>query len=267
MARFYCLFMSMIVAVTVTCPAVAQITVQGNLAHDLPAEPGEVITGTVDVRNDTGTEQRARAYLRDYMFYADGTNSYGEPGQRPRSNASWVQFAPETVTIPPQSTATISYEITVPGSLDSLRGPGSYWSMLMIEAVPPESDGTGDADVGFRQVTRYGVQLATHVGQAPAEVSFDGVSLTRDDEEMPVFQVDVVNTGSRMIRPDVYMRLFNAEGEEFGPFQGVRYRIYPGTSVRQRIPLRDLPPGDYQALFVVDAGDDAVFGGQYELTL
>ena len=70
-----------------------------------------------------------------------------------------------------------------------------------------------------------------------------------------------------MLRPNVYMRLFAEDGTEFGPFEGVQFRLYPGTSVRQRIDLSSLKAGTYQALLVVDNGDDAVFGGQYELTL
>ena len=38
-------------------------------------------------------------------------------------------------------------------------------------------------------------------------------------------------------------------------------------SVQQRIDLSSLEPGTYQALLIVDDGDNAVFGGQYELTL
>jgi len=251
--------------------ASAQITVRGQLAHDLNAVPGQVVTGSISVDNETDQPQQARIYLRDYMFFADGTNAYDEPGTVERSNAPWVQFTPEALTVPPGSSAEVSYSIAVPDSADG----GSFWSMLMVEAIEPGSatstsgdDGEEERQVGFRQVTRYGVQLAVHLQEESVkEVAFDNIQLLADEEGQTWFLADVTNTGSLMLRPNVYMRIFAEDGSESGPFDGVQFRMYPGTSVRQRIDLSDLPAGTYQALLIVDNGDDAVFGGQYELTL
>lgn len=252
--------------------ATAQITVRGRLAHDIPATPGQPVTGQVIVDNETSEVQQARIYQTDYRFFSDGTNEYGAPGLLERSNAGWITYSPETMTIPPNGNVTLSYQVDVPASAE----PGTYWSMLMVESIDPGSaestlDDTPPAEreMGFRQVTRYGVQLATHVDEirAEANVEFSGVTLVAGEDGRTVFQADVTNTGARMIRPDVYMRLFDSEGTEFGPFNGTLYRLYPGTSVRQRLELVDVPAGAYQAVLIVDAGEDAVFGGQFELTL
>lgn len=254
-----------------TLPVQAQITVRGQLAHDLDVSPGQTVAGAVMVDNETRAVQQARVYLRDYHFQADGTNAYDEPGTTPRSNAPWVTFSPANLTVPPGSSVEISYSITVPEGVE----PGSYWSMLMVEAVDPSSaeSTTGDEaqqerQLGFRQVTRYGVQLAAHYRQAAVpEVAFENIQLLADEEGQTWFVADVINTGNLMLRPEVYMRVFAEDGAESGPFEGVQYRLYPGTSVRQRIDLSSLAPGTYQTLLIVDNGDDAVFGGQYELTL
>lgn len=252
-------------------PAGAQITVRGQLAHDLDVTPGQVVAGSVLVDNETQAVQQARVYLRDYDFQADGTNAYDEPGTTARSNAPWITFSPVNLTVPPGSSVEISYSISVPEGVD----PGSYWSMLMVEAVDPTSaeSTTGEEEpqerqLGFRQVTRYGVQLAAHY-RSPAvpEVAFENIQLLADEEGSTWFVADVVNTGNLMLRPEVYMRVFAEDGTESGPFEGVQYRLYPGTSVRQRIDLSALPAGTYQTLLIVDNGDEAVFGGQYELTL
>lgn len=252
--------------------ASAQITVRGRLAHDIPATPGQPVTGQITVDNETSEVQQARVYQTDYRFFSDGTNEYGDPGLLERSNARWITFSPETMTIPPNGNVTVSYEVSVPASAE----PGTYWSMLMVESIDPTSaestlgdEPPAEREMGFRQVTRYGVQLATHVDESRAEanVEFSGVTLVAGEDGRTVFQADIVNTGSRMIRPEVYLRLFNAQGAEFGPFNGTLYRMYPGTSVRQRLELVDVPAGAYQAILIVDAGDDAVFGGQFELTL
>ena len=247
----------------------AQIIVRGKLAHDLDAAPGQQVTGSVTVDNESDVLQEAKVYLTDYMFFADGTNDYAEAGTGARSNANWIRFSPETMTIPPKSSVVVNYQITIPEGSEA----GSYWSMMMVEgidALSAESSSAPETErqVGFRQVTRYGVQLAVHLSQdAEQNVAFDDIQLTVDEEGNTFFQVDVTNTGALMLRPNVYMRVFAADGEEFGPFEGTQYRMYPETSVRQRIDLSSLPPGTYQVLLVVDDGEDAVFGGQYELTL
>lgn len=145
----------------------------------------------------------------------------------------------------------------------------------MVESVDPNSaestvgeESEQESELGFRQVTRYGVQLAAHVREgALRDVAFDRIQLVADDDGHTWFHADVINTGTIMLHPEVYMRVFAADGSEYGPMEGVQYRLYPGTSVQQRIDLSDLEPGTYQALLIVDDGDDAVFGGQYELTL
>lgn len=261
-----CLF-----ALVSTATSQAQITVRGRLAHDLDVLPGQTVSGEVTIDNETNQAQQARIYLRDYLFFADGTNAYDPPGSAERSNAPWIQFSPENVTIPPGASATVSYSLSMPDSI----GTGSWWSILMVEGVDPNSaestvgeEAADERELGFRQVTRYGVQLASHVRTgSDRNVTFDRIQLVADEEGNTWFHADVINTGSLMMHPNVYMRVFAEDGSELGPFEGVQYRLYPGTSVQQRIDLSSLEPGIYQALLIVDDGDDAVFGGQYELTL
>ena len=260
-----------LLVILATTSSQAQITVRGRLAHDLEATPGQPVSGQVTIDNESDQPQQARIYLRDYLFFADGTNAYDPPGTTDRSNAPWIQFSPENLTIPSGASATVSYTISIPDSADA----GTWWSMLMVEGVDPNSaestvgeDVTQERELGFRQVTRYGIQLASHLRQgADRDVTFDRIQLVADEEGNTWFHSDVINTGSLMMHPNVYMRVFSGDGSEFGPFEGVQYRLYPGTSVQQRIDLSSLEPGTYQALLIVDDGDDAVFGGQYELTL
>ena len=48
-------------------------------------------------------------------------------------------------------------------------------------------------------------------------------------------------------------------------FETDRKRLYPGTSVRYSVDLTEVASGSYQALVVVDNGDEHVFGAQYGL--
>lgn len=249
----------------------AQVSVVGGLSYDRDARAGETYEGSFIVKNDSQEPQETKIYQRDYSFSADGRNFYGEPGSISRSNAGWIAFSPSYIMIPPSGSVTVTYQVRVPRDSSTVRLTGSYWSMLMVEAIPPGSPESsirrGDStSLALLQTVRYAVQIATHIANTGTRaVRFLDAKLIKQESGERVLQVDIENTGDRWMRPDFHVELFNANGESRGKIPGARFRIYPGTSVRQSIPLRDIPAGTYKALVVVDAGGDDVFGAQYTL--
>jgi hypothetical protein len=248
----------------------AQISVRGPLSNDIEVRPGAIYTGQVTVANETDTPQQARLYLTDYHFQADGTNDYATPGSTPRSNADWIQFTPSVLTLPPGESLPVQYTVTVPA--DSLDG--SYWSLLMVEAVPPGAPestlpgASAEPRYGVRPVMRYGIQIATHVqGTGAGSVRFANSQLVVVEGGVHQLVVDVANEGNRMIRPEVWAEVVDSNGASLGRLSGSTSRIYPGTSVRQTIPLGTLPSGQYSTLVVVDAGGDDVYGAEYEVEI
>jgi hypothetical protein len=249
----------------------AQISVIGGLSYDRDARAGEKYEGSFIVKNDTEEPQEAKIYQRDYTFSSDGTNVYGEPGKLARSNARWITFSPPYVLLPPHASITANYVVAVPKDSAAARLTGSYWSMMMVEGIPvgsPESSiRRGDSTkTGFFQNIRYAVQIATHItNTGNRAVRFIDAKLVKQETGERVLQVDLENTGDLFMRPDVYIELFDAGGQSRGKIPGARFRMYPGTSVRQTIQLKDIPAGTYKALVVVDAGGQDVFGAQYTL--
>lgn len=251
--------------------AAAQIAVIGSLSHDRDVVPGATYDGAVTVKNDTETEQEVKIYQRDYFFTSDGKNLYGDPGRLPRSNAPWITFAPSSTVLPPKGTANITYTVAVPP--DSVGRPlsGSYWSMLMVESLPPGSPESSlrrkdSTTVGLFQNIRYAIQIATHIANTGERMArFLDVKLTKNEEGKRMLQVDVENSGTLYMKPDVSVELFAADGQSRGKIPGGKFRMYPGTSVRHLLPLGEIPPGTYKALVVVDAGGADVFGAQYTL--
>ena len=241
------------------------IAVDG-LVHEQTAGPGETYTGTVTVRNAAAEPRRARLYQKDYLFYSDGTNIYGEPGGDERSNAPWITFGANYVEVPGQGSVEVEYTVNVPDDASLL---GSYWSLLMVEELPPgsEDDGTGRAAVqqsSVTQVLRYGVQMVTHIGNTgETAVTFAGKTLVEAGDGTRTLMVGVENTGERSMRPHVWVELHDPSGGRLGRFESAQRRLFPGTSVRFEVDLTDAPSGTYQALVVVDNGDEHVFGAQY----
>ncbi len=252
--------------------ATAQIYIGASLAHDREVSIGSSYEGTIPISNSTDEAVEVRLYITDYRFSADGYNWYDEPGTQDRSNALWIGFGNPIVTIPARSTMEVAYRVDVP---DDPNLEGSYWSMLMIEAISSESieSTLGDSEVsspqfGVRRRIRYGVQIATHVIETgQAVLSLASPELVENEVGGSRFSVIVENTGNRLAESHVYIDLFDSTGRNVGRFDGSRARIYPGTSFKHSVPIIVEKGGRYEALLVIDIGDDNAYGAQYTLEL
>lgn len=246
----------------------AQIAVLGNTTVEIDAVPGLRRIETMRVVNVSADVQDVRLYKTDYQFSADGATRFEAPGSHDRSNADWVQLSHEFVTIRPGDTATVSYETTVPRS-DSLDG--TYWSVVMVEAVPPALSRRGPArqQISVTPTIRYAIQVVTHIGTEAVAVPsvVDARLVAASDTAAHAFVVDVASTGRLAFRGKLSLEIYDADGALRSRTTASRGLVYPGSSFRHRFGLTDLPPGSYRAVFLVDAGNDVIVGSEYRLTL
>lgn len=248
----------------------AGVAVDG-LVHERTAQPGEAYRGTIIVRNTGDASRRARVYQTDYLFFSDGRNVYGAAGVDERSNAGWLTLSTDYLELPPNGSVPVEYVAAVPPD-GSLRG--SYWSLVMIEELPADARGSGRDGVPagsmqstVRQALRYGVHLVTHVGDTGSrEIRFADKALVETEDGARTLYVDVENTGERTLRPHLWLELHDSSGGRPGRFETGPKRLYPGTSVRYAVDLTEAASGSYQALVVIDNGDEHVFGAQYGVT-
>lgn len=239
----------------------ASVAVLGGLTHEKVALPGESYGGTITIRNDGAEAEEVRIYRRDYLFFCDGTNEYGEPGGFPRSNADWIDLSPRQITIPPYETIDVNYRLTVPLENGLV---GTYWSMLMVEPVPdPLEAQKQEEGISIKVLMRYGIQVVTHIGDTGVrQIKFLDTKILRE-EGRKVLKVDVENIGERLMRPLVWVELYDDMGNHVGTYEGRTIRTYPGTSVRYTIDIDEVGVGTYKALVVADCGGDDIFGINY----
>ena len=253
--------------------APAQISVIGQLTDDRTVAPGASYDGTITVRNETDVPQEVKVYQTDYFFSYDGTTVYGEPGEAVRSNANWVRYTPTFIRLDPSASSVVSYSVKVPDSAAGKPLEGSYWSMLMIEGIVPGSPESSKPapdrnQMGISQLIRYGVQIATHIaGTGKIEARFLDVRVQTEEDGTRLLVVDIQNIGDLWFRPTFSAEIFDASGASKGIFQGSQLRIYPGTSVQQRINLGKIARGTYTVMMILDAGGEDVVGAEYTLTL
>jgi len=247
----------------------ASISVIGGLTHEKSVKPGQIYRGSILIKNCGIQTQEVKIYQTDYHFSFDGTNVYGPPGEATRSNAAWVSFNPHRLIIPASDTLRVNYTANVP---DAAALVGTYWSMLMVEGVPQGSSNLAQAEAGetklsITQIVRYGVQMITHIDNTGhSTLEFLDTRLLRENESR-VLQVDLENSGERWLRPTLWVEIYDLTGSYLGRFAGGTKRTFPGTSVRYRLDLSDVPQGEYIGLLVADCGGDSVFGTKYTLKL
>jgi hypothetical protein len=281
MRRISCWFLFLALS---TRFCMAGIMVQGELTHERTLQPGEGFEGRIELENTTETACCVRVYQTDYLFRADGSNVYGQPGSAARSNAAWFSVSPSRLTIPPHEKAFVYYSGRVPQSrelasvqsdLQVLEGSGllgTYWSMVMIEPLPesgPEvvEDESGRVKMGIQTQVRYGIQIVANIGDGgKPQIKFLDKKLFKGQGRI-ILQMDIENTGERWLSPRVWVELFDSRGTRVGRFEGDKKRVYPGCSVRHKVDLSGVPPGSYKALVVVDNQDQYVFGARYDLEI
>lgn len=243
----------------------AQIAVVGSTVEERVAAAGESYVGTVVVRNLTQQDQPVRIYQTDYLFFADGTSHFNDPGTSARSNAPWITPTVRSLLVPPQSEMTVTYTVKVPAS-DSLKG--TYWSAIMVEGAPNEASRSsgGRPQVGVGSVMRYAVQVATHIqASGSRKVSFANSRFVANPDSTQSFQFDVLNAGDRAYRPALWIEVYDGEGALKANARQERGLLYPGTSLRQTFTLGKLAPGTYRAIVFADSGEDAVFASQFTI--
>lgn len=268
-AATMCILWSAFTITALASELYAHISVEGGLTHEKTAQPGQVYEGSVTLLNQSDQPQEVKVYKNDYWFDHEGRIEYRDPASLPRSNASWIRIDQSRVMVPPKDRASIRYTLTVPSEAGL---QGTYWSLIMVEGIPEsssEAEGskpTKQPAVGILQVMRYAVQVITHIQETGTkEIKFLNASISTESGQRLLY-VDILNTGERLVRPQVYVEIFDSDGKTLGRFQGERYRLYPTTSRRFSIDISSVPPGTYRSVVIADCGDDDIFGITYTLT-
>ena len=241
----------------------------GPLVQEHPLQPGREAIGSFEVYNPEDRPQEVKIYQTDHFPHADGGTAVrgtrqAAPLQCPLDHLHSAAPGPAA-----HEKVKISYTVRAPNDT-SLRG--TYWSVLMVEAVPESSPESvlGDPQqpqVAIRQVLRYAIQVISHVGTgATRELRFSRIRLLQETDKR-VLAVEMDNTGEQMLIGQLWTELYDGTGKLVTRLEGEPKRLYPGASALFTVDLVGLQEVTYKALVVVDCGGDDVFGASVNLVL
>ncbi len=235
----------------------ASIVILNGLTHENVVQKGESYRGTIQLQNTADSEKDVQVYLRDYWFSYTGESKHEPPGTMQRSNANWITFNPELMTLKPDEIASIDFEVKVPDN-DSLKG--TYWSVIMVEGIIPPDTANYQSGVTIRTAIRYAVQIVTTLGETgTSDLQFLGLELAKQDTA-DVINVVVGNTGERMLKPEMSIELFDEAGNSAGIFKAGRKKTFPDTTVKITLILEGIKPGNYTGVLVADCDEEHIYG-------
>jgi hypothetical protein len=236
--------------------------------------PGDRFIGTIPVLNITDEPVSLRVYLADRLRVPGQTSEYDfdeEGGHEPRSFLDWAIFSPERLTLDPDETQDINYEVNVP---DDPTLEGSYWVVIFIESIPttePDiiAEGEEGISVGIRTIFRYAIQIyATIEGTETREANFTSLNLEPAEGWFNATAV-LENTGNIHIRPDVWLELRDIAGELVYEEEHGEQTVLPESARDFVFEIRNLPieSGEYLVMILADYGVPTLIAAQGRLNL
>lgn len=246
------------------CAAMASLSVPSALTQERKAIAGDHYQGAIPIVNMGDDPLVAKVSLVDYHYNSQGESSFGELGTNQRSNAPWITVSHPFIEVPPHHTAQVFYEVVIPEE-DTLIG--TYWSMVLIEPAENGANLAEDNEIGLQTIVRYGVQLITQIGDT-GKHDLKILNQKMEEEEGRIIGfLEVENTGSRLLDPQLMIDLFDDEGNHVGHFLGGKLRILPTCSVKYDIDLSFLQTGQYRAAVILDSGERGVFNAEYQINI
>lgn len=243
------------------------VQILGGLERFFSSSPGQAYDGQILIKNPSKKAVTIKVSQTDYRFNSKGENFFDEPGTQKRSNAKWIKIPLERVEIPANSLGKVEFRISVPPG-EELEG--SFWSLILLEPMledDPELTAGQEQKFKIRTVSRFGVQIISRFGQNINDLSgfkFLDRKITRTDDQT-IFELAAENKGVQYMRPTLWAEFFDSKGRSVGRFPGGSPQVLPGCSVKYRVNITDLPPGEYTVLVVADNGQANVVGARYKL--
>ena len=255
---------SFIFCILLSYNSFAAIVVLNGLTHENTAQPGETYRGTIQIQNAGSDEKGVRVYQRDYWFSYTGQSKHDPAGSMERSNADWITYTPELITLDSSEVTSISFEVKVP---DNNSLSGTFWSVIMVEGISTPDTSQVETGVRINTAIRYAIQIVTNIGSTGnSNMEFIGLELSKENDNN-VLHVAVENTGERILKPEMNLELFDENGNSAGVIKADPRKTYPGTSILSSLVLEGIKPGNYNGVLVADCGEERLYGTNLTLEI
>lgn len=224
-------------------PAPGSSTVAEGGYFLLEAGPGDEVSQTLELRNDSTEPVELQLAAVDAVTGAQGGASYGLATDAVTRTGGWITLDETTVPLEPGAFARIPFTVRVPSDVDS----GEHLAGLSVAAVqddgPVATEDVGaGASVDIRTRRVVAVQVNTP-GPAEPELTIDGVRPAARAQGL-YLEIDIDHVGTALARGEGTISL---PGEDFERDFEIDTFI-PRTSIAYPVQwTSDAREGSYQA--------------------
>lgn len=225
------------------------------------ANPGEIQTRKLTLRNHSPQRQKYTFNLTDYELDIKGTKKRLEPGTSRHSIFNWININPAFVELNPNEAAEIELIMSVPRN-----GYTTRWGMINVEVAKEQTASAADKQLatGVIIVPR----IVVLVKQSPranqnykAKIN-DLKEVTKPGKPYRTFEATISNEGDKVVDANVFLALANLETAEEEQFKKTRFAVYPGFKRKVQLTLPVNPsPGSYALAMLMDYGNNSAIEG------
>ncbi len=219
----------------------------------LSIPPGQSQAGIINIENPSSERQFVKIYLEDWYYSptADGTKEFVLANSTPLSCASWINFSPAELTLPPFSRGKIHYTVRVPSNVR-----GGRYAVLFVEnllGLPEAKEGAVSVGLAIRMAVLFYIEA---VGTIERAGSIDNLTLKLQPNDVLSVSAEFKNTGNVDITAGGTFNIIDRAGVVYarGEFNDVF--TFPGDEavLQASSSAEHLRPGRYDLIITLDLG-------------
>jgi len=219
----------------------------------LSIPPGQSQAGIINIENPNPEKQFVQMYLEDWHYSpaADGTKEFVLANSTPLSCASWINFSPAELTLPPFSRNQIHYTVRVPS-----EAKGGRYAVLFVENLlgsPEAKEETVSVGLAIRMAVLFYIEVA---GTIERSGSIGNLRLELEPGDTLSVSTDFKNTGNVDITAGGTFNIIDRTGMVYarGEFNDVY--TFPGDEavLQASSSGEHLRPGRYDLIITLDLG-------------
>jgi hypothetical protein len=222
---------------------------------------GETETRTLTLKNYYTEKQKFTLNLVDYTLDAEGVKHSQALGATNRTLADRLVVSPSVIELNPNESATVDVIMTIPKTDSKTR-----WGMIQVQVAKEKT--TQDADKDLVTGVIVIPRIVVIVTQSPADnknyaAKVNSITeIEKSDEGFRTFEINVSNTGDKVISGQLYLAVANLETAEGKRYQSKEVTIYPEAFkiVILSIP-ENLVAGKYALAALFDYGNQKAIEG------
>ena len=230
------------------------LIVNSGLTVEKVVSPSDKTGGVITLRGEE-SDETVRVYQTDYMFYADGRNEFSKPGSVPRSNASWIAYSPNQITVPAGGRAECHTRYPCLTTRTCAAPIGRHHGGLVPKGaleVPSAKRGSCRRHTDRIPIRRPGYYEYRRYGErGPWNLPIKGLRPKTAKHVWSCMSKTRANGGS--CRKSTW--ICSARADSWADIRREAW-IFPGCSVRYTVDLGALKRGKYSAMVIADAGEE-----------